>query len=167
MLLAVVTAAPPGRCLRRQIIGKFLVNIQSPGWIEIEDVGLLLPIVLPADIEQEWILDTECSLHVLCRALQIGEYQYASPFRDGNAGSQLPHRKRYGPIMFLYRFDYTIECFDMSLDVVGIKPPISSGHHDLVSPEHRVSLQFPGQRFGAVDTIEKPKCVLQLVAQFW
>ena len=47
-------------------------------------------------MEKAGVLGTERCLHIQRRAFQVGEHQHRRPLRDGDTGSQLPHRQGDG-----------------------------------------------------------------------
>ena len=103
-------------------------------------------------MEKAGVLGTERCLHIQRRAFQVGEHQHRRPLRDGDTGSQLPHRQGDGLFVVGDGGFYPVKALLVLVRVVQLA--VTGGKDHLIVPEYRVRLQLFRQRSGAVHPVQ-------------
>ena len=96
--------------------------------------------------------------------MQIAQHQNAAPLRDGHADGQLTDAQGNGLVVSGNGVFDPVKGFFSG--VVLFQLPVTGGENDLVFLKYRVPFQQLCQSLGAVDSVQQPKRVAQLLPQF-
>ena len=164
MLLAFFAIACTTGCILVLVVRDSFNDSQRACRIKIEHIRIIFAICFAILIQEKArILGTECSLHIQRRRTHGAKHQNSSPFGNGDARRELPHRK--GNSLFV-----VLDSFANSgnrLLVFQFLVAIAYSKDNRIFLEYRVLCQKLFQGNGRIYAIQQPERMLELVPEFF